>query len=79
MTWDQIAIALTGAIAVWLSQDARAGWRKWACIFGLCGQPFWFYATWTAAQYGIFALCFIYTWAWFRGFRHYWMNGGKDQ
>ena len=41
---DQIAIVLTGTTAIWLSQDERAAWRKWACIIGLCGQPFWFYS-----------------------------------
>lgn len=71
---EQIAIALTGATAVWLSQDAREGWRKWACIFGLCGQPFWFYSAWMAQQWGIFALCFLYTFSWARGFRNNWMR-----
>ena len=67
---DQIAIAVTGVIAVWLSQDTRAHWRKWACVFGLAGQPFWFYATWTAEQYGIFVLCLLYTYSWARGVRN---------
>lgn len=70
---DQIAIALTGATAVWLSQDRRPSWQKWACIFGLCGQPFWFYATWSAEQWGIFAVCIIYTLAWLKGLKNYWL------
>lgn len=41
---DQIAIALTGATAVWCSQDHRESVRRWACILGTIGQPFWFYA-----------------------------------
>ena len=40
---EQIAIALTGVVAIWLSQDHRIQFRKWASIFGLIGQPFWFY------------------------------------
>ena len=32
---EQIAISLCGALAVFLSQDRRAHWRRWACIFGL--------------------------------------------
>jgi hypothetical protein len=71
---DQIAIALTGATAIWLSQDERAEWRKWACIFGLCGQPFWFYSAWVAQQWGIFALSFLYTFAWMRGIRYHWLR-----
>jgi hypothetical protein len=31
---NQVVIALTGATAIWLSQDERAEWRKGACIFG---------------------------------------------
>ena len=72
---DQIMIALTGVIAIWLSQDLKESRRKWASVFGLVGQPFWFYAAWTAEQWGIFVLCFAYTWAWYKGFRNYWLSG----
>lgn len=71
---EQIAIAMTGAVAVWLSQDRRAERRKWACVLGILGQPFWFYATWKAEQWGMFCLCFVYTWAWLRGVRTNWMK-----
>ena len=71
---EQIAIALTGATAVWLSQDQREAWRRWACIFGLIGQPFWFYSAYSAQQWGIFALCFLYTFSWARGFKNNWMR-----
>lgn len=70
---EQIGIALTGVTAIALSQDVRESWRKWACIFGLIGQPFWFYSSWMAEQWGIFALCFLYTLAWARGFKAHWM------
>lgn len=71
---DQIAIAATGVTAVFLSQDHRNEVRKYACLFGLASQPFWFYATYTAGQWGIFALSFLYTYSWFRGFKNNWMN-----
>ena len=71
---EQMAIALTGVVAIWLSQDVRPSWRKWACIFGLCGQPFWFYAAWSSQQWGIFALCVFYTWAWAKGVRTNWWH-----
>jgi len=71
---DQLGIAATGVTAIYLSQDKRESWRKWACIFGLIGQPFWFYSSWVAEQYGIFALCFLYTLAWARGFKTHWMG-----
>ena len=71
---EQVAIAMTGVVAIWLSQDARAGWRRWACIFGIAGQPFWFYAAYTAEQWGIFALCFLYSYAWLKGIRNNWLH-----
>ncbi len=70
----QIAIACTGVIAIWLTQDTNPKRRKWACIFGLCGQPFWFWSAWHAEQWGIFALCFLYTWSWLRGVRNNWLR-----
>lgn len=79
MTWlldprlAQIAIAVFGVTAVWLSQDPRIERQKYACIFGLAGQPAWFYAAWAAEQWGIFALCFLYSFSWLRGFRQHWM------
>lgn len=69
---EQVGIALFGVAAIRLSQDARERVRRWACICGLCAQPFWFYATWRAEQWGIFALCFLYSWAWLKGVRTYW-------
>jgi len=69
---EQLGIALFGVTAVFLSQDARESRRRWACIAGLLGQPFWFYATWKAGQWGMFALCFLYAFSWARGLRTYW-------
>lgn len=71
---EQIGIALTGAIAIFLSQDRRESVRKWACIFGIAGQPFWFLATYRAGQWGMFALCFVYLASWMRGFKNNWMG-----
>lgn len=71
---DQLAIALTGVIAVALSQSNRAEFRRWSCIFGLMAQPFWFYATWTAGQAGMFGLCFLYMAAYLRGFYLHWIK-----
>lgn len=70
---EQIGIAATGVTAIFLSQDKREHVRKWACISGLIGQPFWFYSSWVAGQFGIFILCFLYTLAWARGFKAHWM------
>ena len=71
---DQIGIILSGVIAVWLTQDKRTSWRRWACIFGVLAQPFWFYAAWKAEQWGIFAMCTLYSYAWARGLWTHWLS-----
>ncbi len=70
---EQCVIAICGIASIWLSQDPRHDWRKWACIIGLIAQPFWLYATWKAEQWGIFALTFVYAAGWMRGIRTYWV------
>lgn len=64
---EQIGIAVFGVIAVWLSQDKRESWRRYACLFGLAGQPFWIWTAVIHEQWGIQALTALYTWAWARG------------
>lgn len=76
---SQIGIALFGATAVWLSQDSRESFRRWACIAGMCSQPFWFWSSYQAEQWGIFAISFVYAYGWFRGVRTYWLNGSREQ
>jgi hypothetical protein len=70
----QLGIALFGLAAIWLSQSPAPQVQRWACVLGLCGQPFWFYVTWTAEQYGIFALCVLYTLSWARGVKTHWLR-----
>ena len=70
---EQFGIALFGVTAIFLSQDSRPAYSRWACVFGLCGQPFWVYATVSAGQWGMVALCGLYTWAWYRGFKRHWL------
>ena len=74
MGLEQIGIALSGVFAIWLTQDKRESWRRWACIFGMLGQPFWLYATWKGEQWGIFALCPLYAYAWARGVWAHWLG-----
>ena len=71
---DQIGIGITGILAVYFSQTSNKKLKRWACILGLIGQPFWFYATYTAEQWGIFALAFVYTAGWLIGVRTYWFK-----
>lgn len=76
---EQIAIGLFGATAIYLSQDSRANWRRWSCIFGLIGQPFWFMAAIKAQQWGIIVLCCLYTISWTRGVWTNWFRAAREQ
>lgn len=71
---EQIAIAFTGVTAIWLSQSKEENWRRFACLFGLAGQPFWFWAAISAEQWGIFVLCCLYTISWARGVLNNWVR-----
>lgn len=74
----QVLIALTGMVAIYLTQQKNEHFKKYACLFGLAGQPFWFYATITAEQWGIFVLAVGYTYAWLVGFRNNWIEGNGN-
>ena len=71
---DQIGIALTGVTAIFLSQSKHEDLRRFACVFGLAGPPFWIYSAWTAEQWGILALTALYTSAWAKGFWMHWIR-----
>ena len=73
--FEQIGIAFTGVIAIWLTQQRNESLKKYACLFGLASQPFWFYATYQAEQWGIFGLSFVYTINWLIGFNNFWLKG----
>lgn len=71
---EQIGIAIFGVVAVWLSQDANASRRKYAPIFGLCSQPFWFYTAYINQQWGVLFLSLLYTVSWIKGIHTYWVE-----
>lgn len=71
---EQLIIALTGGIAIFLTQQKNESIKKYASILGLIGQPFWFYSAYSNEQWGIFALCFFYTYSWALGFKNNWMS-----
>jgi len=72
MIISQVMIAVFGVTAIWLSQRPDPDFRRWAPVFGLAGQPFWFYATYTTGQWGMLALVFAYTYAWASGINNLW-------
>lgn len=70
---EQIAIAITGVVAIYLTQQPREEWKRYACLFGVVGQPFWFYSVYMAQQWGVFILCIFYTYAWVLGIYNNWI------
>ena len=76
---DQIAIALFGALAAWLSQARTDRLRRWACIFGMLGVPFWLYASWKAQQWVLLVASVLYALAWLKGLYIHWLAPGKGK
>lgn len=74
-TFAQIIIALTGMVAIYLTQQSKDSLKKYAPILGLIGQPFWYYTTLSNEQYGIFFLTLGYTYLWGMGFYNNWIKG----
>lgn len=72
--WIQVVIALTGVVAIYLSQQDNESLKKYACIFGLLGQPFWFISAYQSEQWGIFLLCCFYSYAWYTGVNNNWIK-----
>lgn len=73
MSIDLIAFTIPVAIAVWLSQSRSAGLRRWACLFGLLGMPYWLYASGMANQWEMFALLLVCALGWVKGFWVHWL------
>lgn len=79
ITSSQFYLAILGVTAVALSQSRYAKYRKWSSVFGLMGQPFWFHATYTGQQWGIFAVCFVYSAVWCKGFYNNWLASPEPE
>lgn len=69
-----LVLCMTGIILVNSSRTER---QRYACVFGLLSEPFWFYTTIAHHQWGIFAATFVYTFAWSRGFYNQWVKASK--
>jgi hypothetical protein len=74
----QVGLGLFGVPAVLLAMDPAWSRRRWAPIFGLAGQPFWFWSAISAEQWGIVLLSVLYTLSYIRGLRTYWTPGAVD-
>ena len=71
MDLAQVGIFIFSTPALWLV-SRRESWGRWGYIAGLAGQPFWFYTTIKAEQWGIVALCCFYTYSWLQGIYNFW-------
>ncbi|MEH6566940.1 MAG: hypothetical protein V7756_16565 [Halopseudomonas sp.] len=69
----QFGLTVFSLLAIWLTQDTRLQRRRWASIFGLASQPFWFYAAISTQQWGVFILSLLYTAVWAKGFYTHWI------
>ena len=64
----QTGIVILSCISAWLI-SSKGSWNKWGFVVGLASEPFWFYTTYTHEQWGLFAICFFFTWTHARGAR----------
>lgn len=71
---DQIMIAITGMASIWLTQQHRESWKRYACLIGMAGQPFFLYATFIAEQWGMLLLSSFYTYSWGLGIYNNWIK-----
>ena len=68
----QLALVIFGVTAVFLSQSKNPQARKWACIVGICGQPFWYIAA--QGQPGMLVVVTLYTLVWAQGVWNNWLS-----
>lgn len=72
---EQLVIAVLAPAAIWTSNDSRDALRRWGPVLGLISQPAWYIAAIDAGQWGVLAVCPIYTLAWARGALRDWRGG----
>jgi hypothetical protein len=68
---SQVMIAICGISSCWLTATDRA---KYACVWGLCAEPFWIYTSINNKQWGILVLAFVYAYMWSYGIYYHWFR-----
>jgi hypothetical protein len=67
----QVAIMFFSCLSISFFSSKRHG--KWGFVSGIIGQPFWFYATWTGEQWGMFVVSLYFMAMHLKGFYyHFW-------
>lgn len=69
----QIAILIGGTLTMFLLAQKNK-WMRWGYIIGLVQESFWFYTTVYHHQWGVFLLCFVYTFCFLLGIYNYWIR-----
>lgn len=65
---NQLMIFVCSVTAVGLVTNGRRWGQKWGSLVGLAGQPFWFWDTWHAQQWGMFGGTILFTLLYLRAF-----------
>jgi hypothetical protein len=71
---EQAIIAVTGGLAFCLTQQSNQKLKRYACLVGLIGQPFWMYATYTNELPGMFIATLIHTFGCLLGIKNNWIK-----
>lgn len=72
--WTQYSIFICGVTAMFLANETKPERRRWAPVIGLLGQPAWYVMAAEDHRWGLFAVSFLYTAAWARGFYLQWIK-----
>jgi hypothetical protein len=78
MTISQVFIFILGASSIYLvGRNDKIS--KYGFIIGLMSQPFWLYSTSMDKNWGMFALCLVYTFSWINGiYNHFYKKQKVD-
>lgn len=66
---QQILILFFSGASIWAFAGVK--YKRLGFILGLCGQPFWIYTTFQAAQWGMFIVSLWFTGNHIRGLYNY--------
>lgn len=72
MEFCQWSIFILSAIAGGLVAQKRDSIRRWGYIVGLASEPFWFWASISTEQWGVFGGCVVWTVIWGLGVWNHW-------
>ena len=74
----QTIIAITGLAAIWLATRPNPKHQRYACLFGLVGQPFWIVSSYSTEQWGVFLLAIAYELVWIDAAARQWIKLEKS-